>query len=183
MQLNFFWTIFTVLGGVVFGIMPATIATFYMLRKWVQGDLDLPIFKTFKDVYKKEFVSANKCGVFFLIVFTFLIIDLNILYQIDATYSTVLYILVSAVLFFVTIAFVYFFPTYVHFDLTLKGYIKNSFVLSLASPMQTILIIIGLGIIAYFVKSNPGLIAFFAIVVPGYWIMHVLYKRFRRFAS
>ncbi|MGL5694565.1 MAG: YesL family protein [Peptostreptococcaceae bacterium] len=177
-QLNFYWGIFVVMGLGIFGLMPATVATFYILRKWIQGNLETPIFSTFKEVYKKEFIQSNKCGVFFLAMFIFLAFDLNILYQMEESYSTILYIIVYTVLLFVSIAFIYFFPTYVHFELSAKDYIKNSFILSLISPFQTLLIAVGLGLIAYFIKSNPGLLAYFAIVVPGYLIMHILYKRF-----
>lgn len=178
MLLNFFWSIGTLLGGVVLGIMPSTVATFYILRKWVQGELDIKIFDSFKNVYKKEFVNSNKCGFIFVAIFLFLAFDLWILYQIEAMYATILYIIVNAALFFAVIAFIYFFPTYVHFDLSTKEYVKHSFILSLASPKQTILIIAGISLLAYFVKDNPGLLVYFAVVVPGYWIMHVLYKRF-----
>ncbi|MGL5315351.1 MAG: YesL family protein [Peptostreptococcaceae bacterium] len=178
MSLNFLWVIFMAAGGVVFGIMPSTVSTFHILRKWIKGDLDIPIFKTFVDVYKKEFINSNKCGLVFLGIFVFLAFDLAILYKIEALYSTVLYILVMAVLFFVTLAFVYFFPTYVHFKFTNKEYIKNSFILSLSSPKQTLLILIGFFILSYIVKSNAGLLMFFFMAIPGYWVMHVLYKRF-----
>lgn len=178
MKLNFLWMTFTILGGIVFGIMPATVATFYIMRKWMQQELETPMFTTFKEVYKKEFINTNKCGLVFMAIFIFLAIDLNILYNMDAMYSTVLYMVVMAVLFFVSIAFMYFFPTYVHFDLSIKGYIKNSFILSLISPKQTILMIVGLIGTSYFIKSNPGLIPFFSVAVPSYWIMNVAYKRF-----
>lgn len=176
--LNFLWVGFTLLGGVLFGIMPSTIATFYILRKFVQGDLDLPLFKTYKEVYFKEFKNANICGLFFGVVFLFLAFDLNILFKIEATYSTILYILVMAVLFYVTIAFIYFFPTYVHFELNPKDYIKNSFILSLISPTQTFVVIISFGALFALVKFIPGLIPFFFIVVPCYLVMKVLYNRF-----
>lgn len=176
--LNFLWVGFTLLGGILFGIMPSTIATFHILRKFVQGDLDIPLFKTYKDVYFKEFKNANICGLFFAGVFLFLAFDLNILFKIEATYSTILYILVMSVLFYVTIAFIYFFPTYVHFELNLKDYIKNSFILSLISPIQTFIVIIAFGALFTLVKFMPGLIPFFFVVVPCYLIMKVLYKRF-----
>ncbi|WP_270941365.1 YesL family protein [Romboutsia lituseburensis] len=178
MILNFLWVVFMIGGGVVFGIMPSTIATFYILRKWVQGEFDFNILKTFKDVYKNEFINTNKCGLVFFAIFAFLAFDLNILFKIEAMYSTVLYILVMAVLFFVSMAFVYFFPAYVHFKSSNKEYIKNSFVLALSSPFQTILILIGFGLLYYMVQSNGGLLMFFCMVIPGYWVMHVLYKRF-----
>ena len=69
--LNFLWVGFTLLGGVLFGIMPSTIATFYILRKFVQGDLDLPLFRTYKEVYFKEFKNANICGFFWSGIFIF----------------------------------------------------------------------------------------------------------------
>ena len=178
MILNFLWVVFMVCGGVIFGIMPSTVATFYVLRKWVKGDFDFHIFKTFKQVYKDEFINSNKCGFVFVAIFAFLAFDLNVLYKIEALYSTILYAIVMAVLFFVSVAFLYFFPTYVHFKSSNKEYIKNSFVLALSSPFQTILILIGFGLLYYIVKSNAGLLMFFAIVVPGYWVMHVLHKRF-----
>lgn len=178
MILNFLWVVFMVCGGVIFGIMPSTVATFYILRKWVKGDFDFNILKTFKETYKKEFINSNKCGVVFFVIFAFLAFDLNVLYKIEALYSTILYAIVMAVLFFVSMSFVYFFPTYVHFKSSNKEYIKNSFVIALSSPFQTILILIGFGLLYYIVKSNGGLLMFFAIVVPGYWVMHVLHKRF-----
>lgn len=178
MILNFLWVVFMAVGGIVFGIMPSTIATFHVLRKWVQGELDIPIFKTFVNVYKKEFINSNKCGLVFIAMFAFLAFDLNVLYKMDALYSTVLYMLVMAVLFFTTVAFIYFFPTYVHFELGNKEYIKNSFVLALSSPFQTILILVGFGMLYYFTKDNAGLLMFFFMAIPGYWVMHVLHKRF-----
>lgn len=178
MILNFLWVIFMVAGGVVLGIMPSTVATFYILRKWVQGNFDMPIFKTFKSVYKKEFVNSNKCGFVFFVLFAFLAFDLAILYKMEALYSTVLYLIVMTVLFFVSISFMFFFPLYVHFEQSNKEYIKNSFIISLSSPFQTLLILIGLYILVYIVKSNLGLLLFFCMAVPGYLIMHVSNKKF-----
>ncbi len=179
MILNFLWVVFTVCGGVLFGIMPSTTATFYILRKWVQGDLDLPIFKTFKEVYKKEFINTNKCGVVFLVLFAFLAFDLSVLYKIEAFYSTILYILVMAVLFFVSMAFIFFFPIYVHFKQSNnKEYIKNSFIVAVSTPFETLLILIGFYILYYIVQSNLGFVAFFFVVVPGYLVMHVMHKKF-----
>ena len=172
MILNFLWVIFMVAGGVVLGIMPSTVATFYILRKWVQGNFDIPIFKTFKDVYKKEFINSNKCGFVFFALFAFLAFDLTILYKMEALYSTVL--------FFVSISFMFFFPLYVHFEQSNKEYIKNSFIIALSSPFQTLLILISLYILSYIVKGNLGLVLFFFMVIPGYLIMHVSNKKFKQ---
>ena len=74
--LNFLWSIGVLFGGVVLGIMPSTVATFHILRKWVQGDLEINIFETFKNTYKQEFLNSNKCGAIFLGIFLFISLPL-----------------------------------------------------------------------------------------------------------
>jgi uncharacterized membrane protein YesL len=180
MILNFLWVVFTLAGGVVFGVMPSTVATFSILRKWVQGNFHMPIFKTYKNVYKKEFINSNKCGFVFFSLFAFLAFDLFVLYKMEALYSTLLYLIVMTVLFFVAVSFMFFFPLYVHFEQSNKEYIKNSFIIALSSPFQTLLILIGLYILAYIVKDNVGLLLFFFMAVPGYLIMHVANKKFKQ---
>ena len=62
MILNFLWVVFVIAGGVVLGIMPSTVATFYILRKWVQGNFDIPIFKTFKDgIFTADLGGTSSC--------------------------------------------------------------------------------------------------------------------------
>lgn len=47
--------VFTLLGLGVFGIMPATAALFAVMRKWIQGQDNVPVLKTFWQEYKGEF--------------------------------------------------------------------------------------------------------------------------------
>src|SRR4051812_27089176 len=65
---NLLWFSFTLLGGIIFGIMPATIALFAITRKWeMDKEEDFPIFKTFWESYRKDFIKANLLGVFLFI--------------------------------------------------------------------------------------------------------------------
>lgn len=50
---NLLWGIFMLVGLIVFGFFPATVALFTVCRKWVLGDRDVPIFSTFWSAYKK----------------------------------------------------------------------------------------------------------------------------------
>src|SRR5699024_12166732 len=56
---NVLWILFTFLGLVFLGAMPSTVAMFAVIRKWVTGDKEVPIFKTFLESYRTEFVKAN----------------------------------------------------------------------------------------------------------------------------
>ena len=91
MILNFLWVIGTLLGLIVFGIMPSTVAMFYILRKWIQGNLEIPLITTFINIYKEEFIRSNKCGLPFFILFLFLSFDLIILYNMQEVLINTLY--------------------------------------------------------------------------------------------
>ena len=65
---NLLWVFFTALGLGVFGFMPATIALFAVTRKWVMGDKDVPVFKTFWKTYRKEFFKSTLFGVVLFVI-------------------------------------------------------------------------------------------------------------------
>src|SRR5690625_7635570 len=65
---NLLWILFTVIGLGVLGIMPATAAMFAVVRKWLRGEDDFPIFTTYKDAYKEEFLKANLLGYILAII-------------------------------------------------------------------------------------------------------------------
>ncbi len=65
---NILWGLFTLAGLVLFGFMPATVAMFTVIRKWLMGETDIPVFKTFFASFKKRFSlrqfdrSHFRCG-------------------------------------------------------------------------------------------------------------------------
>src|SRR5699024_2545393 len=62
--------------GVIFlGFFPATAGVYTVTRKWVEGDPDVPIFRTFFDVYKSIFVQINGLGYVMAFVGAFLTYD------------------------------------------------------------------------------------------------------------
>ncbi|MCR6108160.1 DUF624 domain-containing protein [Salipaludibacillus agaradhaerens] len=61
-MLNALWIGFTVLGLGVFGLFPSTVSLFSISRKWIQGDEELPLFKSFASYFKDVFVKANLVG-------------------------------------------------------------------------------------------------------------------------
>lgn len=43
---NLVWLFLVLIGGIVLGFMPATVALFTITRKWARGDLDVPVWKS-----------------------------------------------------------------------------------------------------------------------------------------
>ena len=56
---NALWVLFSLLGLIVLGIAPATVALFSITKDWAKKDWDQPVFQTFWQTYKTEFFRAN----------------------------------------------------------------------------------------------------------------------------
>lgn len=176
---NILWFVFIAAGLGVFGIMPATIALFTVTRRWKMGDLDVSILKVFKETFRKEFIRSNILGLIFAAIGVFLYIDLKIAENMEGTFSVILYVFISFIILLYLNAFIHLFPVYVHFEYLLRDYIKQSFIISLISPVSTILMAAGLFFIGYLIVNMPGLLPFISGVLPAYWIINVCIRRFK----
>lgn len=157
---NILWFFFSVLGLFVFGLFPATVAMFTVMRKLVLGEVDIPIFKTFWTTVKKEFVKSNLLG---LIVFLFggiLYVNFNIIQETTSNISYLYYPTLVLILIFLLTLF-YVFPVYVHFDLNIFTALRNSLFLMIVNPLATFTMIFGSIIIFIVLDFFPSLIVFF----------------------
>ncbi|SEP82129.1 Uncharacterized membrane protein YesL [Virgibacillus subterraneus] len=158
---NLLWIVFTLAGGIVLGIFPATVSLFAVIRKWLYGEADIPVFKSFWNFYKKDFIKSNLLGVFIsglviLIGIDFLFIEVNVNDLLRLTYLP-LYIYMFLFLLF----FFYIFPAFVHYDLKLRKVIKNAFLVMLITPLHSLLIIVSLISIYFIMEAVPALVFIF----------------------
>ncbi|MDY0409053.1 YesL family protein [Virgibacillus soli] len=160
--LNFCWVLFTIFGLVLFGFMPATTAMFAVIRKWQQGQEDIPIFSTFWKTYRTEFFKTNGIGMILFAIGYLLIIEFNILRLQDSiVYQIVSFsVLVTIVIYIVVV--IYFFPIFVHFKLKFIDYLKWPFIIGIKHPILTVFILCVTGIVYYTTWiSIPALLFFF----------------------
>lgn len=170
--LNILWVAFTLVGLFFFGLLPATAAMFAVVRKWINGESDIPIFDTFWTSYKKEFVKINLLGYAVLLVGYLLTVE----YQILRTQEHVAYLIASFgvvglfIIYFIIL--LYLFPIFVHFDLRPFEYIKWAFVIGIGHPLLTVFLLGVLIAIFYFIfMTIPGLLFFFGGSVSAYILM------------
>lgn len=165
--LNVYWVIGTLLGGILLGVFPSTVALYACIRqKEVYGFYKGKLYKVFWTFYKQEFLKANKLGALIYLISFMLYIDFRLLTIFDMGIMGALAVSVLAIL---TIVFVlillYLFPIYVQFDDTLKNYIKRSVILVIGKPKETVIAFI-LAVIVFVAYYNlPGLIPVFGISI------------------
>ncbi|MGE8204628.1 YesL family protein [Heyndrickxia sp. NPDC080065] len=176
---NLCWIAFTLLGLGILGFFPATVALFTIVRKWLKKDTDISVWRTFKQVYFKEWKRSNGIGLVFYIIGLFLFLDIRIVDGImTGVFSSFLSILLYFLAFLFLLSVGYFFAIYVHFELSNKEYIKQSFLFAVTSLPSTIWIGAGFCVTGYLIWRFPGLIPLISAVAPAYWMMKVCLNRF-----
>lgn len=141
--LNLLWISFSLLGLIIFGFFPATVAMFAVARKWMLGNDEMSIFKTFWTTYKREFLKSNVLGVIIVAIGLILYIDFHFVQNAANSFASILYVPFFIItLIFISMLF-YIIPIFVHYDMKLSHVIKNSFFVMIMNPLSTFYMLIG----------------------------------------
>lgn len=155
--LNLLWIFFTLLGGVFLGLFPSTISMFAVIREWLKGETDIPVFRTFWKHYRGEFLKSNRLGVFVTVLIVFIVLDIFYIQSSESSLVSWTYLpLFAFMLLFVMFLF-YLFPSFVHFDTKLGQVIKNAFFIMLINPITTLLIFLCLIPFFYVISLLPAI--------------------------
>jgi uncharacterized membrane protein YesL len=172
---NLLWIGFSLLGLVVFGISPATVAMFTIIRKWIMGDNEIPVFQTFWNSYKKEFLRGNRLGLIIALLAYIIFIDLNYI-KLDTIIQIPLYLII----FVIVMTILYIFPVYVHYNVTFIQLFKNSFFIMMVNPLSSIMMLIGFVALFFVMKFLPALLFFFGVSLSAGIIMSSCYLAFQK---
>ncbi|WP_217586492.1 YesL family protein [Lentibacillus saliphilus] len=177
--INLLWIAFTLAGLIIFGFAPATAAMFGVVRKWVSGDDDIPVFKTFWTIYKKEFWKVMGLGFILAAVGYIIYIEFSIL----RTQESVVYYIASFgviaqfLLYFIVAMYV--FPIYAHFDLKSFSYIKWAFAIGMSHPILTVFLAVVTNVLLYVATMTvPVLVFFFGGSVTAFILTWGISKTF-----
>ncbi|HBC3930637.1 TPA: DUF624 domain-containing protein [Vibrio parahaemolyticus] len=64
--LNVIWLVLSLLGGVVFGVLPSTVTVCYLIRKYLNGAAKVTFTEAFQ-IYREEFYRSNRAGLTLLL--------------------------------------------------------------------------------------------------------------------
>ncbi|MDS0525653.1 DUF624 domain-containing protein [Clostridium sp. SHJSY1] len=179
-MLNIMWFAGCLLGGIVFGWAPSTVALLTVFRDKIMKKDYQGAISSFWTTYKKEFKKSNILGA--ICVLFLLIVSINkanfdaqpeLIFLILSTVSTVARIFIFGIV-------LYMFPLYVHYDMELKKYFFTAINLLVAKPFVTICIAIWTLLAYLMVASMPAIIAVLGISLYFYGIMAINYQFFMR---
>jgi uncharacterized membrane protein YesL len=139
--INLLWLFFMVLGLFVLGAAPATVTMFTIIRKWIKGESDLPVFTTYWNTYKKEFWKANSLGFILAGISLILYLDWRLISSVQGSLYPILMGCLIGIVFLFLVVTLFIFPVYVQYEYKTLQYIKTAFLLGISYPLYTMVMI------------------------------------------
>lgn len=175
-RLNLLWIAFTLLGGVVLGIGPATVAAYDLARRHAMGK-SFRALPEFAAVYRREFARGS------LLVLP--LVAVGVVLAADYLYFTAvgtaaLRLTTYAALVALVVVVAHLLPMYVHYDLRPLACLPKASLFALTRPAASVLLLFCLTAVTVAAASFPVLALTVAV---GGWIQLNTWLCLRFFAE
>ncbi|MDD4077439.1 MAG: DUF624 domain-containing protein [Bacilli bacterium] len=180
--LNFITVLFSILGLVVFSLMPALVALIIIIRS-LKGDNEFPVLTTYINAFVKNYRRVLKLSIFYLITGLVLVFNTYFFYLgyvqnqgviNEVFYYLALFIDLVFILVFINACFIcVYFP-----NLNNRKIIKYSFILLRAIPRQALLILLMLvGMVVILYINILNIIIIFIFIALFIFISNLLLEK------
>lgn len=164
-RLNLLWLTFTLAGGVVLGLGPATVAAYTLARRHARGE-SFQAWSEFWAVYRREFVRGSLL-VLPMAVLAIVLVGNHLYLGALGPGTGALRIATLVALAALVVVGSYLGPIYAHYDLPLRAYLPKASLFAITRPAASVLQLFVLSGIAYATTAMPVLAAVISI---GAWI-------------
>ncbi|WP_433943698.1 YesL family protein [Paenibacillus sp. SN-8-1] len=129
-------------------LFPATSALFAVTRKWVMGEEDVSVWRTFFRGYKENYKQSLIGGIFYTLLCVIMIVDYKVYMNMDQfPGAKVIGIVMLIFMFILFISLFNFFSMVVHYHMGIKQIIKNSVLLTMVRPLRMLSTVICAGVL------------------------------------
>jgi uncharacterized membrane protein YesL len=176
---NLLWVLFTLFGAGVLGLFPATAALFAVIRKWLLGEEELPVFRTFWQFYRADWIRMNGLMLIYSVMGWGLILDIRLVRGWEGwAQPWVIFFLMFALLIYL-LSLLHLFPLYVHYRLKLHDYVLQAFRIALSRPLESALMAGAAFLVYVGMMWMPGTLPVFGASLPAGVIMAFAFRIFR----
>lgn len=157
-----------------FTLVPATAAMFTVARKWVTGDEDVPLLKTFFRGYKENYLYSLMGGFVFVLLAVILYVNYT-WYGNSSGYLKLLSFFFILLMILLMAAFFNFFSIMVHLHMKFIQVIKNCLLITIGNPFSSFALLIVNGVIVFISFKYNFLVPFFMgslIATSSFWQFH-----------
>lgn len=179
MKLNILWILFTLRGGVIFGVVPATLTVFGCIRNRLRNQYESKIYAEFKEGYHDIFKESLLITIGFVVLVVVVFFETALINGAGQD-DFILQLVLKATRMLFVMTGIFLFPVYVHFDLQGSKIWLQPFLFLFINPLQSVVTVIMACVAALLYITNPLLVLFLGISLPAYSFMGMMLKRFDR---
>ena len=176
-RLTLLCAVFTLAGGVVLGVGPATVAAYTVARRHAL-DESFQVWPAFTAAYRREFGRGNAL-VLPLAGMTILLVTNYFYFASMGAAATLARLTTLVALVATAMIAAYLLPMAVHYDLRTIAYVPKASLFALTRPAASVLLLLVLTAIGYAVVAYPVLV----VVAVGGWIQLDTWLCLRFFAE
>jgi uncharacterized membrane protein YesL len=163
-----------------FTLFPSTAAMYCVARKWLTGEEDAPLVKTFFRGYKDNFVQSMLGGFIYTLLAVVLYTNFRY-YGNQGGLLGVLRFVVLTLTVVISISLFHFFSILSHLHMKLFQILKSSMLITIGNPIRSITMVICNGLVLYFSFTKfTFLIPFFMgslIAVISFWHFNLIFGK------
>jgi uncharacterized membrane protein YesL len=164
-----------------FTVFPATAAMYAVARKWVTGEEDVPLLKTFFRGYKENYLQSMIGGIVFILIFVLIYVNYRFYLGQGKSILQILSVIFIAFTVVMMAAIFNFFSIMVHLHMKIGQIIKNAVLITIGSPINSVVLIICNGVIFYIsIAKFTFLIPFFMGSISAtfsFWQFHRSFQK------
>ncbi|MBJ6359841.1 YesL family protein [Paenibacillus sp. GCM10012307] len=164
-----------------FTFFPATAALYAVVRKWIMGEVDVPLFKTFFRGYKENYVQSMFGGLLYTLLFVIMFVDYKVYLNELNNFQLLSYVFIGLI-FLLFVSMFNFFSMMVHYHMKLFQLIKNAILITIGRPLRSLSTVIVSGGILFISFQFTFLIPFFMgslIGVVSFYNFHLIYLKLK----
>jgi len=177
-KLQLLWMLFTVAGGVVLGLGPATVAAYSLARRHARGD-SFSAWPAFATAYRRE-LGRGSILVLPLLGAAVLLVTNYVSFAAMGSAATGARLATLVALAVLVVLVAHLLPMAVHYDLRPHMYLAKASLFALRRPATSVLLLLVFTAIVYAVASYPFL---GLIIAVGGWIQLDTWLCLRFFAE
>lgn len=176
-KLNLLWVLFTLAGGVILGVGPATVAAYSLARRHAFGE-SFHAWPAFVAAYRREF-GRGSVLVLPLAGVTVLLVTNYFYFASMGSAATAARLATLAALVALVMITAYLLPMVVHYDLQARAYVPKASLFALTRPAASVLLLLVFTAIGYAIATYP----FLVVAAVGGWIQLDTWLCLRLFAE
>ncbi|GGG15441.1 YesL family protein [Paenibacillus abyssi] len=164
-----------------FTFFPATAALYAVVRKWVMGDTDVPLFKTYFKGYKENYVQSMFGGILYTLLYTIMFVDYRV-YLNELNSLQILSFIFIGLIFLLFVSMFNYFSMMVHYHMKTFQLLKNAILITIGKPFRSLSTVIISGAIVFFSMQFTFLIPFFMgsmIALVSFYNFHLIFLKLK----